>query len=286
MALTNTQLLAITDNISQDLSDFNAAFITNTGVNTPLYSTIVNGVASTGATSGLIGRLLAVAGAPDLSDSLTLLPAANKTAGLTSAYITSLRSLSSYYASFYPILDALDLAQGGLNLFLSTNSLQVNGYFAQAFNAYAALAVALGYRGSANVPTPLVAANYFPYSAVDSMWGFTASGATTFSANAVGTNASTLAFGSGVGQVYIYKNNATNAIGGATFTISYTNASGSTVTATYATTSGVPLASGSLAAGYAVTGCIASAITGVTGTGMTSGEQYTLGIKLVRATSY
>lgn len=283
MALSSTQVRQITDSIAQAIGDYNTAFITNTGTNTPLYSTIVNGVSGTGG-SATLGRVLAWG---DLTPELTALKAANTAATNVTANITSVRTISSFYSQFYPLLDALDLAiSGGLNAFLTTNTLQVNAWFAAAFNAYQSNAVALGYRTSANIPTAIATANYFPYANIDSMWSFTCSGATTFSSNAVGTNASTAVSGGGVCQLYLYKSNATNAVGGATFTVTYTNAAGNSATATYTTTSGVPLASGSLAAGYSISGAIGSAVTAVTGTGMTSGESYTIGAQLVRSAAY
>lgn len=284
MALTSNQVLALSDNVAKGISDYTAAFITNTGTNTPLYSTITSGVSNTGATSGLVGRVLAIAGSPDLPDTLTLSQPVSTVSSNVTSYITGIRSAASYYAQFYPFLNALDVATGGLNAFLTANSVQVNGYFAQAFNAFCGYAVSLGYRGSA--PTQISAANYFPYAIVDDLWDITCNTATTFTSNAVGANASTSIAGGGTGQIYIYNTNATNAIGGATFTITYLNGAGSPTTATYATTSGTPAASGSLSTGYAVSGAIGSAITGITGTGMTSGEAYSFGIKLVRSASY
>lgn len=285
MAFTTTNMTNITDSIAQSISDLNTAFITQTGSNSPTAATILSSTTGTGA-SNTQGRVLALA---DLASELLLLSPTNRTMTALTTFITSVRTLSTYYPSYYYMFDALDLVAnsltaGGLNAYLTANSLQVNAFFANAFNAYQAVAVSLGLRSSA--PTAIATANYFPYAAVDSMWSFTASGATTFSTNAVGTNATTSVSGGGVGQFYIYKTNATNAVGGATFTVTYTTAAGSSTTATYSSTSGVPLASGSLSAGYAISGAIGSAITGVTGTGMTSGEAYTIGMKLVRSAAY
>jgi hypothetical protein len=274
---------AIADSIAQACSDYNTNFVTGTS---SAATTMNSGVGGTGATTATLGRVLAYAAVPNLSAELLLLPKVNTVAANVAAYLTGVRTLTPFYQQFYPLLDALDTAQSGLNAFLATNTLQVNAFFAAAFNGYATNAVTLGYRTSANAPTAIAVAQYFPYASIDTMWGFTASGATTFSANAVGANTSTSGSGGGVGQFYIYKNNSSNAVGGATFTISYTKADGTTGTATYSTTSGVPLASGSLSAGYAISGAIGSAITAVTGSGMTSAEQYTIGMQLVRASAY
>lgn len=283
MALNSTQVQQLADSISQAIGDFNSAFITNTASNTPLYSTIVSGVSGTGG-SATAGRVL---GLNDYASELLLLKPMNTAATNVTSYITGVRTPSAFYAQFYPILDALDTATAGLNAFLTTNTLQVNANFAEAFNAYQPLAVSLGYRTSSNIPVAIAVANYFPYAIVDDLWDITSSGATTFSTNAVGTSVSTAATGGGVGQIYIYKVNATNAAGGATFTITYTKADGTSTTATYSTVSGTPTASGTLASGsQTVTNLIGQAITGVTGSGMTSGEQYRFGMKLVRASAY
>jgi hypothetical protein len=278
--MTATQVQQVTDSIAQTISDFNTAFVSNTAANAPTANTILAGFTGTGA-SNTLGRIL---GLGDLNAELSMLSPANKAAGNITSYIGSLRSISAFYQQLFPLLDALDSATGGLNAFLTSNAIQVNGWFAKAFTAYQALAVALGYRSSA--PTALSAANYFPYTSVDNMWAFTAATATTFSSNAVSSNPTTAVSGGGVGPLVIYKSNASNAIGGATFTITYITAAGTSTNATYSTVSGTPAASGTLATGYTVSGAIGSAITAVTGTGMTAGESYILGIKTVRTPSY
>lgn len=280
MALTTTQVTQLTDSISQAISDFNTNFVTGTASGG---TTIITGVSGTTSTNTL-GRVLNYL---DITPELNMLTSANTMATNVTSYIGGLQALTGFYAQFFPLFNSLDLTlTNGLNAFLTTNSIQVNARFAIAFNYWAALATAVTPgRTSANIPTAIATANYFPYAAIDTMWGFTANGATTFSANAVGVNTSTAVSGGGAGQFYLYKVNATNAVGGATFTVTYTTPSGGSTTATYTTTSGVPLASGSLSAGYAISGAIGTAITGVTGTGMTSGEQYVIGMKIVRALS-
>lgn len=279
MALTTTQVTQLTDSVAQAVSDFTTNFVTGTA---SAATTINNGVGGTSTTQTL-GRVLNL---NDILPELALLKPMNSVAASVSAYLTGLRSLNAFYAQYFPFVDALDNNLSGLNAFLTTNAIQVNANFALLFNNYVTNALALQYRTSATAPIAVGVGNFFPSAAIDTMWGFTSSGATTFSANAVGTNASTSVAGGGVAQFYIYKNNATNAIGGATFTITYTNAAGNPATATYTTTSGTPTGSGSLAAGFTISGAIGTAITGVTGTGMTSGEQYTIGAKLVRASAY
>lgn len=283
MALTTAEVTALCDSIAKSLADYNTNFITGTSSAT---NTMNSGIAGTGATSATLGRVLAYASVPDVTDELLLLDPANTCAANCAAYLSGVRNINGFAQQWFPLMDKLDSSLSGLNAFLTTNTLQVSAWFAAAFNLYVTNAGVMGLRTSTNLPTAIATANYFPYAAIDSMWNFTCSGATTFSANAVGSNASTSGSGGGVGQIYIYKSNATNATGGATFTVTYTNAAGNSATATYTTTSGTPVASGSLSAGYAVTGAIGSAITAVTGTGMTSGEAYTLGIQLVRAVAY
>ncbi len=282
MALTTAQVTAIADSIAQACTDYNTNYIT--GVATAR-TTITNGVGGTGATSATVGRVLAYAAVPDLADELALLPKANTVASNVSALLTGI-NLNSFYLQYLPLLDALDTAQTGLNAFLTTNSLQVNAFFANAFNYYATNASTLGYRSSANLPTAIATANYFPYAVVDDLWDITFSGATTFSVNAVGTSVSTAAKGGGIGTIYIYKVNATAPVGGAAITVTYTNGAGNAATTVYSTTSSVPAASSSLASGSQTLGVAGSAITAVTATGGTSGEQYSFGIKLVRSAAY
>lgn len=282
MAITTSFVTQLTDSISQGLSDFNTCFVANTLVSSPSSATIINGTSGTSTTQTL-GRILNF---NDLPTELNMLAAGNTAANNVTAYVTGLQANTGFYAQYYTIFDKLDIATGGLSAYLVSNSLQVNARFAVAYNAWVpnAVAVTIG-RTSANAPLAITAASYFPYALVDTMWTFTCGTGTSMTASVVGSNVSTAATGGGVGQFYLYKSNAVNAVGGATFTVSYINAAGTTATATYTTTSGVPLASGSLAAGYTVTSAIGSAITGVTGTGMTSGEIYILGIKMVRALS-
>jgi hypothetical protein len=282
MALTTTQVTQICDSVAKGIDDYTTAFITNTNTNAPLYTTIVNSTSGTNTTN-TVGRVLNFL--DNVSEQI-LLSKVNNLASNVTAYIASVRTISNYNLNLYSFFDALDSVLGGLNAYLTSNSLQVKACFANAFNAYVTNAIGLGYRNSSNAPTSIATANFFPDAAIDTMWGFTANGATTFSANAVGSNTNTTGFGGGVAQFYIYKNNAGNAAGGAAFTVGYTNGAGSAATATYNTSSGTPTASGSLASGFTITGAIGSAITSITGTGMTSGEQYTIGQKLIRASAY
>ncbi len=282
MALTTGQTTALTDSIGKALLDYRTNFVSGTST---ARTNINNGVGGTGG-SATVGRVLGYAATPDLSDELSLLPKVNTTASNVAAFLSGIANMNSVYNQYLPLLDALDSAQGGLNAYLSTNTLQTDALFAAAFNYYATNAASLGLRTSANLPAAIATGNFFPYAVLDDMWDITFSGATTFSVNAVGgTNTSTALAGGGVGTLYIYKVNSSNAVGSAAITITYTLASGSTTTVVYNTTSGVPLASGSLAAGYSL-GVAGQSITAVTATGGTSGEQYSFGIKLVRAVGY
>lgn len=282
MALTTSQVQQVTDSLAQVISDFNTNFVSGTSSGN---TTITTGVSGVGG-SAFLGRNLAL---NDLLPEIALLSQANVASSNIVAYMAGIRSLAGFYPQLYPYLDKLDatvLYNGstGLNNFLTGNSIQVNAYFAAAFNAYQAVAVAQQYRTSASAPTALAVANYFPYAATDNMWSFTTSGATTFSANAVGANATSTVNGGGVAQFYLYKSNAGSATGTSTISVTYTNAAGSPATVTVATTG--MTGSATLSTGTIITGAIGSAITAVTGTGMTSGEAYTIGLKLVRAAGY
>ena len=278
MALTSTQVRDFCDSIAKACDDFNTNFVSGTLSATNTINTGVSGTGSSQTTGRVINWL-------DLGSEVNMLGDMQAAASSVAAYLTSIRSLAGFYQRYYSVLDALDSSlSGGLNAFLTANALQINGYVANAFNNYQAVAVSGGFRQTA--PAALVAANYFPYAAIDDMWNFTSSGASTFSSNAVGSNVNTSVSGGGTAQFYIYKVNAGNAAGGATLTVQYVKADGTTGTATYNTVSGTPAASGSLATGYAITGAIGSSIVSVNGSGMTSGEQYRIGQKLVRAPAY
>jgi hypothetical protein len=278
MALTPTQVTQFTDSIAKACDDFNTNFVSGT---LSAANTIIAGVGGSGA-SQTIGRVINFL---DLGSEVNMLADMQTAASSVSAYLTSIRSLSGFYQRFFSVLDALDLSlPGGLNAFLTANTIQISAYVAQAFNNYQIVSVSGGFRSVA--PPAIVAANYFPYAAVDDIWDLTCSGAATFSVNAAGANPNTSVSGGGVGQIYIYKVNAGNAVGGAALIIQYIKPDGTTGTVTYNTSSGTPTGSGSLAAGFAVTGAIGSSIVSVSGSGMTNAEQYRLGIKLLRAPAY
>ncbi|MFL5628425.1 MAG: hypothetical protein ACJ788_22830 [Ktedonobacteraceae bacterium] len=286
-APNNATLLALTDSVAQACSDFNTA-LTTAGFTTAIgnMNTGISGITA----SNTLGRILAYI--DPTSEGAMLTPMSN-TIALAAAYATGIQSMNAYFQQLYSILNAFDLyinanvTPGGVNAWLAANSLQVNAWFANAFNYFQANAVGAGLRSGANNATALAAANFFPYAAVDTMWGFTSSGATTFSANAVGANASTAVKGGGVGQLVIYKVNAGAAAGSATISVTYTTATGASLIATVSTTG--LAASSNLGAGVAInTGNlgVGSAVTAVSGTGMTNLEQYAIGIKLVRASAY
>lgn len=287
-APNNAALLALTDSIAQACSDFNAA-LTTAGFTTAIgnMNAGISGIAATNT----LGRILAYV---DPTSEGTMLTPMNNTVTLAAAYATGIQSMNAYYQQLYPILNAFDsyinanVTPGGVNAWLVANSLQVNAWYANAHNYFQSNAVGSSLRSGATNAVAIAAANFFPYAAVDNMWGFT-SGATsiTFSANAVGANASTAVKGGGVGQLVIYKVNAGAAAGGATINVTYTTATGASLIASVSTTG--LAASSNLGAGVAInTGNlgIGSAVTAVSGTGMTNLEQYAIGIKLVRPSTY
>jgi hypothetical protein len=279
MALSGAQVTAFTDSLAKACDSFNTNFVSGT---LGAANAIIAGVGGTGV-SQTTGRVLNWL---DLVSEVDVIDDMQAVATSITTYLTSIRSLNTFYQRFFPVLNDLDLALGGLNAFLTTNTLQISAYIANAFANFQAIAVSGGFRSSAAVPAIIVPANYFPYAAVDNLWNITCSGATTFSTNVVGSSPSTSVAGGGVGQLYIYKNNSGNATGGAALVIQYIKGDGTTGTVTYNTTSGTPTGSGSLAAGFAITGAIGSSIVSVSGSGMTNLEQYTIGCQLVRSPSY
>lgn len=272
--LTTIQVQALTDSVSQAIADFQTV-MSGTTSGSPNMNTVINGVSGTGATN-TVGRVLAL---NDLTSELSLLSPVSNVSSSVTAYLNGLRSNSAFYIQFFPFFDKLDQLVSGLNAYLTTNTMQVSGYFAASFNYWVSTLTQLsGTRTS--FPVAISQANYYPISAVDGMYTFTTGTGAAMTSGAAGVATSSV--GGGVGQCYIYKSNAGNAAGGATFTITFTTPAGGSSTATYATVSGTPSASGTLAAGFTITGCIGSAITNVTGVGMTSGEQYAIGMRLVR----
>lgn len=279
MALTTTQVQNISDSVANGISAFNTNFLTGTSA---AVTAMNSGIGGTGA-SATLGRILALAAVPDLPDTLALLTKTNTVVSNVAAYLSGVTALNSFYLQYFPLLDAMDTQQSGLNAFLTTNALQVNAFFALAFNYYQTLAVNQNYRTTANIPVQIATANFFPYAVVDPMLTWTVTAATTLTPTP-GSASSTQ--GGGIATIYIYKSNATAAIGGATFTITYTNAAGGSQTVQYTTAAGVPIASGSIGTNSVSLGVQASAVTAVTVTGGTASEAYGVGAKLVRTPGY
>jgi hypothetical protein len=281
MGITTSFVTSYTDSISKQFTDISTNFITNTS---SAVASIISNVSGTGA-NNTYGRVLATG---DSQTELNLLAVTNTAASNMSLNLNSQLSLNGYYVPWYPVFNALDLAVGGLNTYLTTNSIQVSGWFAAGYNTWCAVAtqVTPG-RSSSNPPTPISAGNYFPTADVDNVWVFTCGSGTTMTSSAAGANPNTNGAGGGYGQLVIYKPDAGAPVGGATFTITYQLPSGSNTTATYSTTSSVPAGSGSLSAAYNVTGATqVASIISVTGTGMTASERYILGIKRPRTPAY
>lgn len=283
MATTPTFVAAYTDSVAKSILEFSTAFVSNTAIGSPSSSTIIAGVSGPGA-NNTYGRVALTGDGPT---ELALLFATNASVNNVIAYITGLQSLNGFYQQYYTIFNALDLAVSGLNAFLTTSGLQVSSWFAQAFNAWCSVATQVtSGRNSSNTPVVITPGNYFPGSAIDTIWNITTGAGTVMSSSLVGANANSSIGGGGVGQIVIYKSNTGNAVGGASLVITYKNGSGANVTATYATVAGTPVGSGSLAAAYIVTNAIGSQIISVTGTGMTAAEQYTFGIQPIRTIAY
>lgn len=269
--ISNANLTAIADNIGKSLLDTETALITNLGANAPTITTISNG--ANAASNSLLAR---VASLNDTQQESALVNQAIMDAANVVSQVTFTKN--GLYLNYKDILVALDKHVGGLNAFLTTNSLQVTGEFAFAFNYIAANAALLGL---ATAPlTSIVPANVFVNA--DQILGsiaVTGVSAGTFSA---GTALDTTKYASA--QLYL-KNTAGSPTGGTatSFTVTYTNAAGTTgQTATQAL-------SGALAAGgyLAVAGAIGQAVSNiVVNSGGVAADAIAVVIKPARTITY
>jgi len=277
MALTTGQVTAFADSVAQAVSDYNTNFVTAPGTTTGV-TTINSGFGGTGA-SNTLGRVLNWL---DNTSEKAMISVTNTSVANVAAFLNSAIAFNPYYLQFFPVLDAFDNLLGGLNTYLTTNVLTVNALFANCFNYYQTLAVSMGFRTSATVPTAIAIANFFPYAIVDPELTWSVTGATALTPTA---GSATSTKGGGIAPLYIYKVNAVAPAGGAVFTITYTTAAGTSANVQFTTTTGSPGASTTVATGVALN-VSAQAVTAVTVTGGTSGENYGVGARLVRASAY
>lgn len=150
--ISTANFLAIADNIAKSLVDLESAFISNITSNTPTAATITAG--QTGGANSLQAR---VAGLNDVVQERDLAGSAYTDASNVVSYLTV--SKNALYALYKEFMNALEIHTGGVNSFLTTNTLLVHPEFAAAFNYFAPNASALGLR---NAPaTSIVAANIF-----------------------------------------------------------------------------------------------------------------------------
>ncbi len=150
ITVADVQVLA--DNIAKSLVDLESAYISNPLVNTPTKTTISNG-----QLAGSISLTARIAGFNDIDTEAALavpgLNAANNIVNWMNIANTA------FYIQYPGLMVALNTLVGGLNAFLTTNSLEVHSEFANAFNYAANNAPLLGV---ASAPfTPIAVANIF-----------------------------------------------------------------------------------------------------------------------------
>src|SRR6266567_1238702 len=143
MALSTAQVTAFADSVAQAISDYNTNFVIAGGT-TGAVTTINAGFGGTGV-SNTLGRVLNWL---DNVSEKTMLPVTNTSVANVAGFLGSEIALNPYYLQFFPVLDAFDSLLGGLNAYLTTNTLVVNALFANAFNYYQSLAVSMGFRSS------------------------------------------------------------------------------------------------------------------------------------------
>jgi hypothetical protein len=268
--ISTSNLQTIADNIAKSLVDIEAAYIS--GV-TSTVTAVTNGASA--ASNSLAAHVAALA---DLAEEKALVLTASQAAANVSGQFPL--TANQFYDLYRTFLFSLDQHTGGLNTYLTTNSVQVHPEFAAAFNRMAGLAVSTGLTGTA--PTVIAPANIFTPTEVSlATISVTGSAAGTFAA---GSTLDTTKYGGS--QIYVKNTGGSGSTGTATsFTVTYTKASDGTTghTATQAL-------GGSLGAGaYLAIGSIADA-KAVTAIAVNSGganaDTFAVVIKVLRAIAY
>jgi hypothetical protein len=274
--ISSTNLLALADNVAKAITDLNAALNTNIGSNAPTTTTITNGM--TASSNSMESRIAAL---NDFSQINYL----SVKAGTTASNVTGLLSgipLANIYAAFAPYMDALDLATGGLNAFLGTNTVKTQAYFTACFNAYVNNSVGLGLRGPANIATAITTANSFPTADSSDLATISVSGAAagTYSAGtAISAGSNVL----GSFPLWIYNNSAGAAAAQTVLSIAYTDANGSAQTLSFT----LPSTFNNTKTNAVALGVTGSAVTGITVVSSgTSGESYKIYAKSIRSVAY
>lgn len=269
--INTTNFLLIADNVAKTLRDLETSLITNVGANAQTLSTIQNG--QNAVSNSLLAHVAALG---DAGQENALVPAAVATAAL-SANIPVF-ALSGLWANWKSLFLALDNHVSGVNAYLQTNTLQVDPYFSDAFNYVANNAAALGV-ASSNL-TPIAIAHIFPKVEVSlGTISVTGASAGTFGA---GTALDTTKYASQ--QLYLKNTSGSPTSGTATsFTITYTNASGTTGQTVTQALSGALAAGAYLAAGSAVGQAVSNI---VVNSGGVNADALAVVVKPLRAVVY
>lgn len=268
--ISTGQLTPLVDNLARVLLDSEAALISGPGTNAPTVATILTGLSGAGPAS-LAARVAALG---DISEIVALGPATQALGVNFAGLLTVSKNL--LYLQTGTLMVALDRHVGGLNAFLAANSLQVHPEFAAAFNYIAANAASLGL--TVGVLTAITPAVIFP-----------ASESTLASVSVTGVTAGTFTGGTALNLAQVapqplwLKNTAGAPTTGTatTFSVTYVNASGNSV-------SGTPALSGALAAGaYLATGLVGSAVSAISVTANgANGDALALVVKPLRVVGY
>jgi hypothetical protein len=267
--ISTTNFLGISDNIARTLLDLKTAFITNPTLNAPTSATIANG--QNAASNSLEARIAALGSI--IQEAALANPGIAAATGII-GYMDV--TPANFYAIYASLMLALDNLVVGVNNFLTLNSLQVHPEFANAFNYAASNAVSLGLALS---PLTTISPTNIFVPASQTLASIAVTGVTTGSLTA-GTPINTSLYAPE--QLYITNILGSSSTGTATnFTITYTNAAGTTAIVSQAL-------SGSLPAGanIAVTGAIGSAVSAISITSGAAGDQFGIIVLPLRTVTY
>lgn len=266
--ITTTNFLAIADNVAKTLLDLETSYLTNPANNSPTVATISAG--QTAFTSSLESRIAAL---DDITEESLLSGPGILAAQNVVGYLGF--GTSTFYAFYPALMLALEQHTGGVNGYLSTNSIQVHSEFANAFNWAASQVVSLGL--SVTPLTRISAANTF-YGLAQTLGTIAVTGSATgnfsagFSLNPALYAPSLLYFSNLKG--------ATSTGTATAFTITYVQNS-VTLALTYTL-------SGAMASGASVSlGVVGSQVTNITvNSGGASGDSFGVTIVPLRTVTY
>lgn len=251
--LTSGQCQSACDNLAQTMADAWTTQPTATGLSTVTSDFATELARLPSITDSLVQGTLDLAYTNDQRAASISSGGYGETTGQLQSYLASESYLGLLAHGPYNCCDALDFVAvqtgaTGLANFLSTNTIQVDQYFADLFNEFCLMVASGGYirRFGSGTPAQIPASAIFPHANADYVNQFTTT-STTAGTLAAGTASlapiATGAWTPGFGRLECY---AGGAIGGAasnyTITVTYTDNNGNTgQTGTFTITKGATL---------------------------------------------